>query len=197
LPHATGSPEADPIECPDEGGGGKEVAGEFIVARCDAPPVLDAAEIVFDPVASTVEALGTVGFLGCIAAAGDDRQGAFVLDLVAHFLAIVSLIGGDGERRSGRVEHLADDLAVMHLSARHREVQRAAFAVDDRVNLRRAAAAADPDRLIALPPFAPLAARCAFTIVLSIRCRLSRDFAANVSKIRFHIPRRDHRLKRL
>jgi hypothetical protein len=34
-------------------------------------------------------------------------------------------------------------------------------------------------------PFAPLAARWAFTIVLSIRYKLSRDFDASVSKTRF------------
>jgi hypothetical protein len=83
------------------------------------------------------------------------------------------------------------------LSASHREVQRTAFAVDDSVDFRRATAAADADRLLLLPPFAPLAARRAFTIVLSIRYRLSRDFDARVSKIRFQMPRRDQRLKRL
>jgi hypothetical protein len=65
------------------------------------------------------------------------------------------------------------------------------------VDFRGATAAADADRLILLPPFAPLAARWAFTILLSIRYRLSRDFDARVSKIRFQMPRRDQRLKRL
>src|SRR5262249_49323946 len=46
----------------------------------------------------------------------------------------------------------------------------------------------DANRLIFLPPFAPLAARCAFTIVLSIKYKLSRDFAASASKIRFQRP---------
>jgi hypothetical protein len=55
------------------------------------------------------------------------------------------------------------------LPARHSEVQRAALAVDNRVDFRGATAAADADRLFLLPPFAPLAARWAFTIVLSIR----------------------------
>ena len=75
------------------------------------------------------------------------------------FCAVVGLVGGDGERRSRRVQNLFDDLAVMDLSARHDEVQRPAFAVDDRVDFRGAAAPADADRLILLPPFAPLAAR--------------------------------------
>ena len=85
----------------------------------------------------------------------------------------------------------------MDLSARHREAQRPAFAVDNGVDFRGSAAPADTDRLILLPPFAPLAARWAFTIVLSIRYRLSRDFDASASKIRFQMPRRDQRLKRL
>ncbi len=63
----------DPVECRDEGCGGKEVSGEFVIARGDPAPIFDAAEVVFDFVASTVEALGTVGFLGRIASAGDDR----------------------------------------------------------------------------------------------------------------------------
>ena len=74
------------------------------------------------------------------------------------------------------VDHLANELTVVDLPARHREIQWTAFAVDDGVDFRGATAAADADRLILLPPFTPLAARWAFTIVLSIRYRLSRDF---------------------
>jgi hypothetical protein len=64
--------QLDPIENTDEGCGGEEVSGEFIVARRDASPVLDATEVVFDFVASSVNALGAIAFLGGIAAAGDD-----------------------------------------------------------------------------------------------------------------------------
>jgi len=148
-------------------------------------------------VSSSIKALGTIGFLGGIAAAGNDRQSPLIPDLLAYFLAVVGLVGGNGQWRSGGVEHIANDLTVVDLAARHCEVQWAAFAVDDGVDFGRAATAADADRLILLPPFAPLAARWAFTIVLSIRYRLSRDFAANVSKRRFQMPRRDQRLKRL
>ena len=180
-----------------QGRGGKEVSGEFVVARGDAAPVLDAAEVVFDLVAPPIKALGTIGFLGGIAAARDDRQGAFILDLLADLLAVVGLVGRDGEWRLGSIEHVTDDLAVVDLAARHREVQRPALAIDDGMDFRGATAATDTDRLVLLPPFAPLAARWAFTIVLSIRYRLSRDFDASVSKIRFQMPRRDQRLNRL
>ena len=116
-----------------------------------------------------IDALGAIGFLGGVGAIGDDGQGAFIPDLLTDLLAVVSLVGGDGKRWLGRVQHFFDDLAVVDLSACHDEVERAAFGVDDGVDFRAPPAAADADRLIFLPPFAPLAARWAFTIVLSIR----------------------------
>jgi hypothetical protein len=70
---------------------------------------------------------------------------------------------------AGSVEYVANDLTVVDLPARHGEVQWAAFAIDNGVDFRGATAAHDADRLILLPPFAPLAARWAFAIVLSIR----------------------------
>ena len=102
--------------------GGKEIAGELIVARGDASPILDAAEEILDFVPLSVKTLGTIGFLGGVATAGDDRQGPFILDLLAHFLAVVSLVRGNGERRFGSVQHIFDGLAVMDMSARHSEV---------------------------------------------------------------------------
>lgn len=147
------------MKCPDEGGGCKEVAGELVIAGGDAAPVLDAAEVVFDFVASPVEAFGTISFCRGIASAGNDRQGAFILDLLADLLAVVGLVSGNGQRRLGSVEHVANDLAVVNMATRHSEVQRTALAVDDGVDFRRATAATDTDRLILLPPLPPLAAR--------------------------------------
>ena len=185
------------MECPDESGGGKEVAGEFVVARGDAPAVFNPAEVVFNFVASPVKALGAVRLLRGIAAARDDWQSAFIFDLLPDPLAVVGLVSRNGEWRLGSIEHVADDLAVMDLATRHSKVQRPTLAIDDGVDFRGATATADADRLILLPPLAPLAARWAFTMVLSIRYRPSRDLDASVSKIRFQIPRRDQRLKRL
>ena len=53
--------QLDPVECADEGCGGKEVAGEFVIAGSDAPPVFDAAEVIFDFVAASIKAFGTIG----------------------------------------------------------------------------------------------------------------------------------------
>lgn len=131
---------------------GEEVSSELVVAGCDAPPILDAAEVVLDLVAPPVNALGTTGFLAGRASAGNDGQSAFILDLLTDLLAVISLVGGNGERRPGRVQHLCDDLAVMDLSARDDEVQRTAFAVDDGVDFRAPPTPADADGLIFLPP---------------------------------------------
>jgi len=109
--------------------------------------------------APPVEALGAIGFLGGIAAARDDRQGAFIFNLLTHLLAVVGFVGCNSEWRLGRVEYVADDLTVVNLAARHRKVQRAALAVDNGMDFRGATTATDPDRLVLLPPFAPLAAR--------------------------------------
>jgi hypothetical protein len=65
------------------------IAVTIIVAGCDAPPILDAAEEVFDFVSPSIEAFGTIGFLDGAAAVRDDRQSAFVLDLLAYFFAVV------------------------------------------------------------------------------------------------------------
>jgi hypothetical protein len=77
------------------------------------------------------------------------------------------------------------DLAVVDVPTGHDEVERTAFAIDKRVDFGPAAAATDTDGLIFLAPFAPLAARGAWMIVLSIKCRLSRDFAPGYRKCAF------------
>lgn len=78
--------------------GGEEVSGELVVSGCDAAPFFDAAEEVFDFVPPAVEALGAISVLNGIAAVWEDRQGAFVPDVLTYFFAIVGLIGGDGQR---------------------------------------------------------------------------------------------------
>jgi len=129
-------------------------------------------------VSLAIETLGAIGFLGGVAAARDDRQGALILDLLTRFFAVIGLVRAHGQGRSRRVKHFFDDLAVVDLAARDGEVQRTAFAIDSGMDFRRSPAAADADRLIFLPPFPPLAQRCAFTIVLSMKYKPTRDLTA-------------------
>ena len=72
-------------------------------------------------------------------------------DLLMHSLAVVSVDGGDGNRRVVHIERLSNDPTVMDLATSRDEVQWPPFAVDHGVDLRRAAAATDADRLILLP----------------------------------------------
>ena len=149
----------DPVECTDEDSGGQKVASELVISGGDAPPIFDATEIVLDLVAPAVEALRAISSDPTGAAAGNDRQSAFVLDLLTDGLAVIGLVAGDGERWPGGREDIFDHLVVMDLSASHDEVQRATLAIDHRVDFRGPPAAADTNRLVFLPPFAPLAAR--------------------------------------
>jgi len=127
--------------------------------RGDAPPIFEATEQVPDLVPSPVKTLGTVGFLQSGAAAWDDRQRAFVFDLLAYSGAVVGLIRGNREWRAWRGQYIFDDLAVVDLSSGHCETERPTFAIDNRMDFRGSTASADANRLIFLPPFAPLAAR--------------------------------------
>ena len=125
-----------------------------------------------------IEALRTRGFFACIAAARNHRQGTFVLDLLTRFFAVVGFIRAHRQRRSRGVQYFFDDLTVVDLAAGYDEVQRTAFVINSGMDFRRPAATADADRLIFLPPFPPLAQRCAFTIVLSMKYNPTRDLAA-------------------
>ena len=109
--------------------------------------------------ATPINSLGTVSLFDRGAATWNDRQGPFVLDLLANLLAVIGFIGGNGIRCARCFQNLLDDLAVVNIAAGEDEVQRTALAVDNRVDFRAPAAPADADRLILLPPFAPLAAR--------------------------------------
>ena len=42
--------------------GGEKVAGELVISRSDAPPILGAAEEVFDFVLLAIETLGAIAF---------------------------------------------------------------------------------------------------------------------------------------
>jgi hypothetical protein len=177
--------------------GGEEISGKFVISGGDASPILAAAKEVLDLVPAPIDAFGAIGLFGGIIAAWDDRQSSVVADVLSHCPAVVSFVGSHSQRCPWCIEQSLDGLTVMHLAAGDNEVQWPAFAVDAGMDLGAAPTPADADGLLLLPPFAPLAARCAFTMVLSIRCRLSRDFKANWSNIRFQMPRRDQRLYRL
>jgi hypothetical protein len=75
-----------PAERANHQSGGEEIAGELVISRSNAPPIFGAAEEVLYFVALAIETPGAVSFLGGIAAARDDRQSAFVFDLLMRLL---------------------------------------------------------------------------------------------------------------
>src|SRR4030081_2304181 len=90
------------------------------------------------------------------------------------------------------------DRDIGNVAAGQLERERPARLVDQDMDLGGAPAARAADGLVPLPPFAPLAARCARTAVLSIIITLggSAHFAS-APKIPCHRPRLLHRLYRL
>ena len=87
---------------PNERGRGKKIPGQFVIARCNTPPILDAAEEIFNFVPTAIEARGAIGFLDRSAAIGDDRQGAVILDLLAHFNSLIAAFGATPKCRHAR-----------------------------------------------------------------------------------------------
>jgi hypothetical protein len=82
-------PECD--EC-CEGDSGQEVPSEFVVAGCDAPEVLEAAEGFFDEVTALV-ALGVVANDAlAIRAAGNDRDDCALAQMFPQAVGIVSFV---------------------------------------------------------------------------------------------------------
>ena len=130
---------------------GEEVAGELVEPSCDAPPVFDAAKVIFDPVAASVDAPGTPGFACGIVTAGDHGQRTIIADLLSHVFAVVCLVGGHRQCRLRRIKQHLDNLAVMHLATSKQEVQRPSFAVNTGMDLGGPATTADADVLRFLP----------------------------------------------
>lgn len=149
--------------------GGEEVAGELVVAGCDAPEVLEAAERALDGVAVLVERGREAGFVSAVRFRRDVGRCALRFDLAANLVAVIAFVAMQdlGLFRCLRQQEFGGN-AVGNVAAGEDESDRSAEPVGQRVDFRRAAAARTPDRLIFLPPLPPAAERCARTAVESI-----------------------------
>ena len=115
-------------------------------------------------------------------------------------IGVVALVGDGVFARLDRGEQRRSALDVSYVSAGQQEGAWSSFAVDEGMDLGRAAAARAADGLVFGPPFwAPLAERCAFTAELSIM--VSPGGSAHSTRAaanrRCHRPRRLQRLYRL
>ncbi len=133
--------------------------GETVVASCDPAKVLETSEHAFDGVALPIE-IGREAALPAPVGLGRDIRGsALRLDLAAHRIAVIALVGVQDFGGADVVEQDIGGDAVGYLTASQQERDRAAEAVGQRVNFGRASAARAPDRLALLPPFPPEAQR--------------------------------------
>ena len=147
--------------------GCKEVGCQFVIACRYAPEVLEPSEHALDRVAGSVKHWAEARFPAPIDLGRDVRGRAAILDRLAHAVGVIAAIGKHQRAIRDQVKEQFRRATVGRLAAGQREAERPSEFVGERVDLGRAAAAADADRLRALPPFPPAAQRCTFMVVLS------------------------------
>jgi len=160
----------------------KKVASKPIVSGHDPSPVPDITEVVFDLVPKSIDTLRTPGRIPRVASARNSRHSTIVLDVLSDFFTDARFVRAHGQTWPGRHEHRFNGLAVVDSRAGQDEVERATLFVDCRMDFRTPTAATDTDSLFPFSPSPPLAERCAFTTVLSIKRRPSCDFGIHPPK---------------
>ena len=150
-----------------ESDSGKEIAGEFVVPGGDPPEVLEAAEAPFNDVSPFVGLFVEAMQMDAVGLVRDDGPGPALDNLSAEFIAIVPLIGDQSAHRWSERQDLGCRRDVGVLAGREVKGMGTADGIAQRVDFGRANAARAADCLRALPPYPPLAERCALTEVLS------------------------------
>ena len=140
---------------------------EAIVSGCDPAEVFDAPEHALDGIAVAIKSGREAIFPAPIDLGRDVRGRAAILDRLAHGVGVIAAIGKHQRAIRDQVKEQFRRATVGRLAAGQREAERPSEFVGERVDLGRAAAPADADRLRPLPPFPPAAQRCTFMVVLS------------------------------
>ena len=148
--------------------GSQEIPGEFVIPSCDTPEILEPTEATLDNIAPFIGALAEtveghpVGFVW------NDRLGAEIDDLGAKAVAVITFVANEGRhgRREFQKGRRRGNIRVLTRS--EMKCARSAIRVAQRVDLRGPPAARAADRLFMLPPFPPLAERCALIEVESM-----------------------------
>ena len=139
--------------------GGEKIAGELVVARCNAAKVLEAAEAPLDDVApfvgAPVEAMAhdTVGFVG------NNRLRATRRDLGSERIAVVTFVGKERAHRRCLGQHVWCNGNVGVLTWGQVQNDWAALRIAQSVDFCRASATRSAYGLRVLPPFPPEALR--------------------------------------
>jgi hypothetical protein len=177
---------------------GQKVASEFVVSSGDAPKILEPAEAALNDVASFVGALieavddYSVGFVR------DDGGRAAANDLGAETVAVIAFVSDESAHRRSQRQNGRRGGNVCVLAGREMKYAGPAIRIAQRVDFRGASAAGAADRLRMLPPFPPLAERCALIEVESSdNVTESGPQLTKASNIARQRPRLAHLLKRL
>ena len=148
--------------------GGEIVAGQPIISCGDAAEVLQPAEHAFDGVAAAIEPWREAVLPLAIGFGRDVRNASRRLDLATDGITVIALVTVNHEASRQVIEQLRRHPAIRHVAAAQQQQQRTTRSIRQRMDLARSPAARAANRLAALPPFPPLAQRCAFTAELSI-----------------------------
>ena len=171
---------------------------QAIIAGGDAPEVFQSAEAALDDIAPLICALVETVESYSVGFVWDHRLCPAVDNVGAKVIAVVALVRYERRyRRSKRKKcRCGGDIGV--LTGSEMKCARSTIRIAQRVNFRGASAARVADRLFVLPPFPPLADRCALIEVESIdKVMLCLPQLAKASKIAPQRPLLDQRLKRL
>jgi hypothetical protein len=189
----------DPIgQDGDDAQAGEEVSSGFVISGGDGAEIFEAAIGAFDEVAVFVE-FGVEGEEPlAIGLVGDDRRGPATFEEAAQVVGIIAFVANQPGGWRGRRQERPGEGDVGDIAAAQPERERTAPGIDEDVDLGGAPTARAADFLVSLPPFAPPAARCALTAVLSIITTAGGSaHAASAAKIPCQMPRLLHLLYRL
>ena len=147
----------------------EEVRCVSVVARGDAPEVLQSAEHAFDGVAVAIEEGREAVLPFAIGLGRNVRHDAAVLDLPTDGVAVVTFVAMQDVASGKPRKKCGAGRAIGDVAAGEQEGDRATLSIGQRMDFRGASATRTPDGVIFLPPLPPLAERCAFTAEESMR----------------------------
>src|SRR5262245_19238407 len=175
---------------------GGSVAGRgLVVARGDAPELLEPLKAVLDEVAPLVH-LGVMRDRRFAVLLGrNDGDHAALVQAGAQGVTVERFVGDESIEIDVSDQRLDAD-AVMALAGKKNKVGEVSQRIDESHDLDRQPAARLADRLVLSPPFAPVPCRWTLTIVPSINAYSKSGSPDNSRKSRSNTPLRAQRRKR-
>ena len=148
--------------------GGAIVAGQAVISGGDAAEVLEPAEHTLDGIAAAIEPGREAVLPLAIGFRRDVGNASRRLDLAADGIAVIALVAVNHEASRQVIEQFRRNPTIRHIAAAQDQQQRTPGSIGQGMDFARSPATRAANRLAALPPFPPLAQRCALTAELSI-----------------------------